>query len=161
MMSMRKFGAALAKRPVTFGSDTKVGQQIRQAVKPTEEMEQMAVIEWAGMQRYGCLPLACYLHHSPNGGYRHKAVNSKGQTYCPEGAKLKRMGSQKGWPDLHLVVARGGFHSLFIEMKVKGGTVSMEQKTIHALLQEEGHRVSVCWSAGEAIKEIRDYLGMD
>ena len=52
------------------------------------------------------------LIHIPNGGKRNPR----------EGARLKRMGVRAGVHDYHLPVARGQYHSLWIELKpvVKG-----------------------------------------
>lgn len=54
-------------------------------------------------------PELALLYHIPNGGKR----DAKTATI------LKRQGVKAGVPDLHLPVARGGYHGLYIELKVK------------------------------------------
>ena len=75
-----------------------------------EDAEQETVIQWARICS-GKWPELKLLHHIPNGGRR----NAK------EAAKLKRMGVLAGVSDLHLPVARGGYHSMYIEMKYEEG----------------------------------------
>ena len=42
--------------------------------------------------------------------------------------KVKKSGMRKGYPDLFLPVARGGYHGLYVELKrKKGGKVSDAQ----------------------------------
>jgi hypothetical protein len=96
-------------------------------------------------------PALRLLYAIPNGGARHKAV----------AGKMRAEGVKKGVPDLHLPVARQGFHSLFIEMKREfGGKVSDEQRAWLAALTEEGHRVERCNGAGAACAVLLDYLGL-
>lgn len=82
--------------------------------------------------------------------------------------KMKKAGAIKGWPDLFLPVPKyyeKGSHpicyGLFIELKRrKGGKVSAEQITIRSLLHKQGYRVEVCRGSDEAIKVIKEYLGI-
>jgi len=97
-------------------------------------------------------PELVLLHHIPNGGFRGKR----------EAARLKRMGVKPGVPDLHLPVARGGFHGLYVEMKRRdGGRVSSEQRVWLAALHTAGHCVAVCEGHEQAVAVIRDYLAGD
>ena len=57
------------------------------------------------------------LHHIPNGGNRDVV----------EARHLKQQGVKKGVPDLHLPVARGSYHSLYIEMKAETGRTSQNK----------------------------------
>lgn len=93
-------------------------------------------------------PELALLHHIPNGGKRNAA----------EAAHLKRQGVKAGVPDLHLPVARGGYHSLYVEMKIKGGTISKYQKEWIAELNKQGNLAVVCWDWEEAANTIIDYL---
>jgi hypothetical protein len=125
---------------------------------PTEYQEQVAVIEWARlMVDIGQEPRLMLLHGDSTG------------VRVPIGCavKMKRAGAIKGWPDLLLAVplvsGAGQYHccGLFIELKrCRGGVVSPEQKTTHNLLRNQGYRVEVCHGANEAIKTIKDYLGI-
>lgn len=88
------------------------------AWQPTEEQEQMAVIEWRDLMVYQ-FPELRLLIHIGNGGWRSK----------PEAVRFKKMGVHPGVSDLFLPVARDGFHGLWIEMKrKKGGKLSPDQK---------------------------------
>ena len=86
--------------------------------QPTEEQEQMAVIEWRDLM-VNQFPELRLLIHIGNGGWRSK----------PEAVRFKKMGVHPGVSDLFLPVARGGFHGLWVEMKrQKGGKLSPDQK---------------------------------
>ena len=116
--------------------------------QPTEEQEQMAVIEWAMLMEKQAPELAL-LYHCPNGADRHPAV----------AAKLKKQGVKPGVPDLFLPVARGTAHGLYIEMKrQKGGRVSEDQKAWMVALTQHGYVCVVAHGAEEACDVIWHYL---
>lgn len=108
---------------------------------PLEHDEQAALIRWV---EYACrqeYPILKMLYAIPNGGERNKAV----------AAKLKAEGVRPGVPDLHLPVARGGYHSLYVEMKRRrSGNLSMDQKKWRDGLRNEGNAVVVCRGWEEA-----------
>lgn len=110
-----------------------------------EEQTQTACVRWFGMQwpQYRLL-----LHHSPNGGYRTVA----------EGAAFKRMGTRAGFPDLILLVPRGGCPFLCIEMKTKQGRQSDTQKAYQQAVEGIGARYEVVRTAEDFIKLINEYL---
>ena len=107
----------------------------------SEADEQRAVVEWCDWMR---IPV----FHIPNGGSMHKA----------EAARLKAQGVKAGVPDLCIPVARGGYHSLYIEMKAAKGRVSGRQREWLDLLEGQGMRAVVCYGAENAIETIRDYM---
>ena len=108
-------------------------------------------MEWAEYQT-GKYPELKLLHHIPNEGKR-SVVN---------GANLKKAGLKKGVPDLHLPVARGDYHSLWIEMKKdKSCKPTAEQIEWRTSLNAEGNLAVVCYSADEAIETIKWYLRKD
>lgn len=85
----------------------------------------------------------------PNGGQRNVIV----------AAKLKAEGVLSGVPDLHIAIAKNGFHGLYIELKNgKVGKVSENQKTIMEKLQSEGYRCEVCRSFDEFRTIIDNYM---
>lgn len=115
---------------------------------PTEDSEQAALFDWANYAT-GRHPELVLLYAIPNGGKRH----------IKTAITLRRTGVKPGVPDIHLPVARGSYHSLYIEMKRrKGGTVSPEQKEWHKALQEQGHCCLVCKGWEEAREAIINYL---
>ena len=112
-----------------------------------EETEQETVIQWVRICS-GKWPELKLLHHIPNGGRR----NAK------EAAKLKRMGVLAGVSDLHLPVARGGYHSLYIEMKYEEGRLLKSQKDFLKAAAAEGNYCIVCYSASDAIEILDLYM---
>ncbi len=91
---------------------------------PSEDHEQTLFVQWFRRRYPGVL-----IHSIPNGGHRHIAV----------AAKLKVTGAVKGVPDLHIPA-----WSVWVEMKrVKGGSLSPEQKEIIAYLESIGDKVIV------------------
>ena len=125
---------------------------------PTEYDEQRAVIRWARMMaETGQEPRLAMLHGDASGV----------RVGIGAAVKMRKAGAVKGWPDLFLPVAKWfcdfscDYYGLFIELKRRnGGTVSPEQKAIHALLREQGYKVSLCRGSDEAIAAIKGYLGI-
>lgn len=115
-----------------------------------ELAEQIKLFTWAeeALER---LPKLRLLLAIPNGGHRRKAV----------AGKLKASGTKRGVPDIHLPVARGGFHALWIELKVHGGRATKEQKEWLADLRAEGCRaeIAVGWQAARTL--IEEYLTLE
>lgn len=116
----------------------------------SEDTEQEVVIQWARMNS-GKWPELSLLHHIPNGGSRGKS----------EAARFKRMGVLAGVADLHLPVARGPWHGLYIEMKYGEGRLSNSQKDFLKLAAEQGVYCIVCYSAEDAIEVIRQYVSRE
>lgn len=114
-----------------------------------EAAAQTQLFEWTAWAR-GRYPALNLLFHIPNGGSRDRR----------EAFHLKQQGVKAGVPDLFLPVARGGFHGLFIELKVKGNRPSEEQKKWIADLNAEGYRAVVCYGFDEARATIEGYLGI-
>lgn len=68
-------------------------------------------------------------------------------------------GIRSGMPDLCLPVARGGFHALYIELKVNGNQPSKEQHDRIAWLRMEGnHCVVIHDSLNDVMATIEEYL---
>lgn len=117
----------------------------------SEDSHQKAIMQWVAynLNKY---PELKWLHHSPNGGSRDKR----------EGAKFKAMGVKRGFPDLILLVPRGKYYGLMIELKkLKGGVVSDEQDEWKNYLNSAGYYASVCRGWQEAIAVIETYLKME
>ena len=115
----------------------------------SEDSIQIMVMRWARTVEHNGRPLADYLHHSPNGGSRHIA----------EAAKFKRMGVKRGYPDLILDIAKGGYYGARIELKKeKGGRTSKEQKERLQMLADEGYYAVVAKGYDEAVEVISKYM---
>ena len=118
--------------------------------EPTEDQEQMALMQWAKFEE-GAHPELKLLHHIPNGGSRTKA----------EAGRFRAMGVKPGVPDLFLPVARGGLHGLYIELKrQEGGRASAAQKGWMKALEDQGYAVHLCHGWEYAKNVILEYLGM-
>lgn len=117
----------------------------------TEAQHQAAVILWSEQQsvreKWPCLAL---LHHIPNGGSRDPI----------EGKHLKQQGVKRGVPDLHLPVARGEYHSLYIEMKTPDGTTSPDQDWWLEALREQGNYATDAHGWQSAVRALEWYLSL-
>lgn len=117
---------------------------------PTEDEEQESLFRWAAFAS-AKYPFLKRLVHIPNEGKRSTGY----------GAKLKRMGLMKGFPDIFLPFMSGSKGGLFIELKrSKGGRVTPEQEEWIASLNEAGYTAVVCLGWDEARKAICDYTGI-
>lgn len=145
------------------------------ASRGDEHGEQAAVIAWANKAADLCNFLAAWdnkayadkdyaeawykftnlkarklrlLYAIPNGGHRSRAT----------AARLKTEGVKAGMPDLHLPVACGPYHGLYIEMKKKGGKARKNQDHILDQLRNEGMYCCVIDNWKDAVKILETYL---
>lgn len=122
-------------------------------IKRSESAEQKTLIAWANLQSKKHVELKM-LFHIPNEGKRNPRT----------GAELKRLGMRAGVPDLFLAVPRMQnnvlYGGLFIEMKVNNNKCTENQKKWIRMLMDYGYQCKVCYSADEAIKIIKEYLGI-
>ncbi len=103
---------------------------------------------------------ASLLHSIPNGAKLPYRFNKKGQRYSPEANKLLREGMKPGVPDLHLPVARGGWHSLYVECKVQPNVLSDDQIEMMDRLTREGNLCMVAWTREQGELIFNDYLNL-
>jgi len=98
------------------------------------------------------------LYAIPNAG----AGAQRGQA-----GKMKAEGVRRGWPDLGLDLACGGFHGLRIEVKRKGWTPPksgkalehwQNQQSIHAMLRRNNYNVIVAVGYDEIIRALCAYV---
>ena len=111
---------------------------------------QEALFNWAQYQ-YERYPELELLYHIPNGGKRDART----------AANLKRQGVKAGVPDLHLPVARGGYHGLYIELKVGSNKPTPLQKKWLSNLNKQGHLTVVCYGWQEAAEQLINYLELE
>lgn len=131
----------------TLKKTTDIGQHHK-----TEAQEQCDLIEWANASASaGIRPELALLYAIPNGGRRDRA----------EAAHLKRQGVKAGVPDLCLPVPRGGFHGLYIEMKVDKNKPTGKQENWLRQLKNNGYATAVCYGAIGARKRIEWYLSLN
>lgn len=120
-----------------------VAKKARRSLKkrrgPLESEIQRSVVDWLALhERMGRL----MYFHIPNGGQRNVIV----------AAKLKRLGTRKGVPDLCIISPNGPV--CFVELKSAGGSLSSEQKAWIAALDICGCPTRVCRS----LDEVRQFL---
>lgn len=115
----------------------------------TESKHQQNVIKWTQQPSIRSkYPELALLYHIPN---ERKCSQVQGRL-------LKLQGVKSGVPDLHLPVARGNYHSLYIEMKSETGRASDNQKWWIEHLSAQDNKCIVCHSWKEAVKALEDYL---
>ncbi len=118
-----------------------------------EDAEQKALLCWCS-ENYKKYPELKWLHHSPNGGSRDKR----------EAAKFKVMGTKNGFPDLILLVPRGIFHGLLIELKTlkvkkhKNAGATDEQILWGEYLLLAGYGFKLCHGWEDARDTLISYL---
>ena len=117
------------------------------AMTLSESDEQIALFRWAQLSSAAHKELDL-LYHIPNGGKRNAATAKR----------LKAEGVKPGVPDLCLPVARGGYHSLYIELKSGRNKPTENQKKWIEGLNEQKNLAVVCWGWLEASDTIMDYL---
>jgi hypothetical protein len=111
---------------------------------------QEAIFTWASTVERNH-PELRWLHAVPNGGLRSGR----------EAVSLKRQGVKAGILDIHLPVARCGFHGLMIELKSPGGkckSPSLEQLEYIVFLTCQGYYAKVSNDFDEVKNIILEYL---
>lgn len=114
-----------------------------------EHKEATDFMKWVKFQ-LNVFPELDTIYHIPNGGHRSIVV----------GRKLKDEGVKAGMPDYHLPVSRNGYHSLYIELKAKGGRATKTQKEVHEKLRAHNNDVRVCVGWYACAEAVKDYLGV-
>lgn len=128
-------------------------QSSKKKPREIETAEQAALIDWSWLVSYQGEKLGESITHVPNEGKRGYKAQSD----------FKKLGGSKGYPDLIVDIAAGGYHGLRIEMKAPKGftsTVSKDQKEWIERLTKRGYLAVVCYGFEEAKQVIVDYLGI-
>lgn len=74
--------------------------------------------------------------------------------------KAKRTGYSRGFPDLQITEARGGYFGLFIEIKTIKGRPTSVQKEWIIDLERRGYYAEICKGLPAVVKCIDEYLIM-
>lgn len=85
----------------------------------------------------------------------HNYLNPKNKI---DGAKLVGAGLCKGFPDMTLFVARGGYHAMMIELKLPGEKPKPEQREMFEALRAQGYHVIWTDDIDHAKLSITKYL---
>lgn len=120
---------------------------------PSEYDECVAFVDWL---RLNNIPHAHYGNESQSGT----------KNAMIRGAKLKRIGQSRGVFDYDIFIPIKGvtgeidcYQELRVEMKrVRGGTVSPEQKEWLKIYELAGVPARICKGADEAIEFVKEYL---
>lgn len=123
------------------------GNKPKKAPKATESLAQQRIFRWAALQWQW--PELKLMYHVPNEG----AGGNYGRLQ-----KLLSEGLKPGVPDIHLPVSKGGYHGLWIELKVGYNKPTVQQLKWIEELNEQGHYAA--WVKGEeaAIGLIAKYM---
>lgn len=110
-----------------------------------EHIEQKLLVRWFRMQ----FPAYCKcLFAIPNGGVRHIRT----------ALKLKEEGVLSGVSDLFLMIPKGDFHGMFIEMKAEKGKIQPSQQEFLDLANSLNYKGIVCYGFENAKESIQKYL---
>lgn len=97
----------------------------------------------------------------PNDGKRTMKMirtNTGYNTICVGGSRKKAEGLVAGVSDLILLVPRGRFGSLCIEIKTKTGRQSPSQKEWQRKTEMAGNKYVICRDIETFIEEVENYL---
>jgi|TARA_R100000482_G_C5111693_1_gene140917 hypothetical protein len=72
--------------------------------------------------------------------------------------KAKRTGYKRGFPDLQITEARGGYFGLFIELKTIKGRATEAQKEWIQDLNDRGYKAEICKGLPATLKVIDAYM---
>lgn len=113
----------------------------------SEHQEQVSLMQWSELysNQYPDLRL---LYAIANGGKRNINV----------ARKLKAEGVKSGVPDLHLPVAVGRYHGLYIELKIGNNKPTENQERWLSDLNKQGHFAICCWGWENARDVLLKYL---
>lgn len=129
-------------------------------MKYEESYIQQSCVTWF---RYQYPQYAQVLIHPANEGRRDlKMVRTKYglRTVCTSAQRLKAEGVTPGTADLLLLVPRGPFGSLAIEMKTEKGKLSDHQSEWGYHYTMAGNLYKVCRSLEDFMSVVNDYLSM-
>ena len=113
----------------------------------TEEQHQKSLFKWAGYARAEHPELGL-MYHPPNESKRSVS----------QGGRLVATGMRRGVPDICLPVPRGGYGSLYIELKTERGRVTRDQREWIEALNKAGNYAVVAWGWENARAVILAYL---
>ena len=85
-------------------------------------------------------------NHSPN----------EGERTAKQGAKLKKMGMRRGWPDLDIY---DGDKVVHVEFKTPTGRQRPEQKAVQELIEKQGGTYLICRTREQFQEICRGHFG--
>lgn len=123
---------------------------------PLEREEQSALLQWAEFVTVEGIEgtLADYMIASLNGAM----LGGDSKLRAIQVARLKRQGMKPGVSDLFVMIPRGPFAGLWVEMKRHGGKATEEQLSFLERARAVGYSAQVAEGADNATEIIRAYL---
>ena len=103
-------------------------------------------------------PALRWIHAIPNGAKLPYYKDNNDERRCKQAAYLKAEGLKSGILDVHLPVARGGYHSIYIEFKAGNNDLTDTQRQFWEFAVREGNYCCLCKSFEDAKSEIVAYL---
>ena len=91
-------------------------------------------------------------------GTRYCASLGGIRTTIKQAIKARDGGYVKGFPDVQILTARGGFFGLFIELKTTKGRATKHQKEWIKDLQKEGYCAEICKGIDQAMDCLDQYM---
>lgn len=122
-----------------------------------EETHHIRLIDWAD-EHIPDLPPLALLFHVPNGGKREQRVSRTGKRYSPEAARLLRMGTRTGYPDLGLDHPSHGRAGLRLELKSLTGELRPDQRAWIVHLRHAGYHADAAWGWRDARQLLLEYF---
>lgn len=116
----------------------------------SEHDEQVALFQWQRMMSKS-YPALDWMHAIPNAAKRSKGV----------AAWMRAEGMTAGIFDVFLPWPANGYHGLYVEMKRKPNKLTDKQTAFGHEMARRGFYVVVCYTADDAIKVIREYVGIN
>jgi len=111
----------------------------------SEEQDQVLLVNWI---RRHYPEMADTMHHSPNGGYRHKRT----------AGRMKLMGTSPGFPDLVFFHPTRNHHGLAIELKTATGRATSSQLEWLDRLAAAGFATVLCQGLEAAQAAVTAYV---
>lgn len=115
--------------------------------KPVVQKEcdiQIRFVTWLSSLGFRC-------NHSPNEGKRSPIL----------GAKLRRMGVSRGFPDIEIPIPIKPYHGFYIELKRIGGKLTQEQQEWLEYLRAQGYYAEAAYGLTHAQQLVANYIALD
>lgn len=147
---VKRNGRTVAKRPERPSLEIVGSREVRPARKKPRKLEeelQILCTEWFDRQHPALSPILFAIPNSLSVMGKDKAAIG---AWFHKMRRLKRMGLRDGVLDQFLAEPRGGFHGLWLELKVGKNVMSLAQKVFKFMVEARGYRV-------EEIRTLEDY----
>lgn len=140
--------------PLRKSTPAATAKAFRRMFVPLEKHDQANLFAWAEAQMFN-YPELDLMYAIPNaGGYTGGFRKNKGRVL-----QMRKQGVKKGVPDIHLPVARRGWHSLYIEMKREDDDkLRPDQEKWAKKLREAGNAVVLASGFVDACDALVCYL---